>query len=262
MSKNKESFDIDTLLNFRPPSYHCEKCYGLLSSQDFSYTIKEKATCPICKVEYIVTDRFKYSRDVGSYLESQYLGIKFDNLIAHSKTLAWIGYKLRTASKNKFLKFQPMRALLESLGRAEKFVHFASYGLSHLLLGSLKSTALRVPVRGIVSKPEDYVVDEIKRCPDETPALKIQVYGNVESVQKEKPIPHQKIIIIDGLIAFKGSANLTVSGWRKAAEGREIIDFVTDVQEVIDLNNKYFSPIWAEFSDFDQQIEMWEEVPF
>ncbi len=67
------------------------------------------------------------------------------------------------------------------------------------------------------------------------------------------------MIIIDGLLAFKGSANLTLSGWRKAAQGRDVIELVTDLKEVVDLNNRYFSPIWAEFQN-TQQITM--ELPF
>lgn len=35
--------------------------------------------------------------------------------------------------------------------------------------------------------------------------------------------PHQKVLVVDGLLAFKGSANLTTAGWRKAAEQCEII---------------------------------------
>ena len=66
--------------------------------------------------------------------------------------------------------------------------------------------------------------------------------------------------MIDGLIAFKGSANLTVSGWRRAAEGRDIIECVTDVKQVVQLHNRYFSPIWDEFSDV-RIVRMLDESP-
>ncbi len=51
------------------------------------------------------------------------------------------------------------------------------------------------------------------------------------------------------MIAFKGSANLTDIGWRKAAHGAEVIDMVTDVREVCELNNRFFSPVWAGFEN-------------
>jgi len=69
-------------------------------------------------------------------------------------------------------------------------------------------------------------------------------------------MPHQKLVVIDGLLAFKGAANLTLAGWRKAAQGRDVVEVVTDVDEVIDLNNRLFSPIWAELDDFGDSIRM------
>lgn len=73
------------------------------------------------------------------------------------------------------------------------------------------------------------------------------------------PIPHQKILVIDVLIAFKGSANLTLSGWRKAANGREFLEIVTNIDDVIDLNNRFFSPVWADLNNIHNEIEMVSE---
>jgi hypothetical protein len=58
------------------------------------------------------------------------------------------------------------------------------------------------------------------------------------------------------LLAFKGSANLSLSGWRKAAEGRDTVDVVTDIDQVIEINNRLLAPIWAELSDIGETIDM------
>jgi phosphatidylserine/phosphatidylglycerophosphate/cardiolipin synthase-like enzyme len=56
--------------------------------------------------------------------------------------------------------------------------------------------------------------------------------------------PHQKLVVVDGLIAFKGSANLTNTGMRRADRGLDIHETVTDYADVTRLNNKFFAPVW------------------
>jgi hypothetical protein len=60
--------------------------------------------------------------------------------------------------------------------------------------------------------------------------------------------------VIDGLMTFKGSANLTQTAWRKAEKGRDEVEVVTDVEKVIKLHNRYFSPIWADLSEYGDAI--------
>jgi hypothetical protein len=38
---------------------------------------------------------------------------------------------------------------------------------------------------------------------------------------------------------------MTDFGWRKAAHGHEVIEPVTNVGEVVDLHNRFFSPVWS-----------------
>jgi len=51
------------------------------------------------------------------------------------------------------------------------------------------------------------------------------------------PQLHQKLIIADGLVAFKGSANATLTSWTR--EG-ELIEFTPEPLEVKALNDEYF----------------------
>jgi phosphatidylserine/phosphatidylglycerophosphate/cardiolipin synthase-like enzyme len=143
----------------------------------------------------------------------------------------------------------PLRVLLQAMLSAECFIHFTSIGVSPFILGALKLAAQKVPVRGIVSVVGDYLTKELTEFEDEAPRLEVRLFDYKMQPESRDTIPHQKIIVIDGLIAFKGSANLTVSGWRRAAEGRDIVETETDMRQVIELHNRFFSPIWAEFSD-------------
>src|SRR5262249_21598106 len=51
-------------------------------------------------------------------------------------------------------------------------------------------------------------------------------------------VPHKKLIVIDGLLAFKGSANLTQTAWRSAEQGMDIIEVVSNISEVSRLHNR------------------------
>ena len=261
----EKRFDIESLLTFHPPKYFCEKCYGLITKDVFGWP-SEKIECPICGVEYVPTEEYN-KWEAGKYLSVKNLEIKFSDIIAHSRILAGIARRAKYFLKSKKEKIiynhdvTPMRALLSSLCYAQNFVHFITFGISTMFLGALKLAAQSIDVRGIISNIDNKLVDELTNYNYEAPKLDLKIFGRGGEKKKGQTMPHQKIIIIDGLMGFKGSANLTIPGWRKATEKREIIEVVTDVKEVIELNNQFFSPIWAEFSDINDKIEM-QEAPF
>lgn len=144
-----------------------------------------------------------------------------------------------------------LHVLLEAISRARWFVHFTTYGISHQIIGALKLASHRVSVRGIVSCADESVEREVRiHSPDGgayfgtmNPEFSIYTTPATNDARENSSIPHQKLVIVDGLLAFKGSANLTLSGWRKAAEGLDLIELVTDVDEVARLNNQFFSPL-------------------
>jgi hypothetical protein len=111
----------------------------------------------------------------------------------------------------------------------------------------MRMLSFRVPVRGIVSNANSHIAEEVTQYQSDSPRLDIKIYPQ-NSRAENSSTPHQKLIIIDGLIAFKGSANLTLDGLRKAAKGYDSVEVVTDVKEVVDLNNNLFSPVWGRFS--------------
>jgi hypothetical protein len=255
-------FDIGSLATFSLAKYQCEKCRGLLQwSHSFVRSNDHTTTCPMCRVAYLPTKQFPY---IDRYLDRHGpVCLNTKEALAQAQQLAEIVARMRGYQKEPISSpyaYTPLRGLLEVLSIAQKFVHFTTYGaIPHLLIGALKVTAQHMPVRGIVSGAKgellsENTVSELTNYPDEAPAMDVKIYD--PSLTGWKSMPHQKLIIIDGLLAFKGSANLSLSGWRKAAEGRDTVDVVTDIDRVIEINNRLFAPIWAELSDIGETIDM------
>jgi len=130
------------------------------------------------------------------------------------------------------------------------------------MIGILKLAAQYVPVRGIISgNVAEQIISEVTDFKDEAPNLSLDFWkhGNLRGMDE----PHHKLIVIDGLIAFKGSANLTHTAWRSVINGMDIIEVVTDTEEVIKLHNSFFSPLWARLSKLEDEICMDDDdIPF
>ncbi|MDL1900233.1 hypothetical protein FBR02_05635 [Anaerolineae bacterium CFX9] len=229
-----QGFDIDSLLRFTPPEFMCERCCGLIVNVQPNAS---RWRCPVCDEDYLSTDEYPTALEA---MRARGMQLAFHDLVAHSQKLARVARNTRASMMKRNPSYPPLRALFETLASAEKFIHFSTYGISAMLLGALKMASLRVDVRGVVSGVKnDALYKELTGYTNETPRLNLRVY-NGESAY----FPHQKIVVVDGLMAFKGSANLTDFGWRRAAYGREVIEAVTDIDEVIGLNNRFFSPVW------------------
>jgi phosphatidylserine/phosphatidylglycerophosphate/cardiolipin synthase-like enzyme len=252
-------FDIGSLLNFEPARFQCERCLGLLKRTPTDVTAKTNPSCPLCKVTYIATDVFSTSQ-MDRYLEHMGYSIQIENIFEHCKNLATIALKVRNLEEEEGpfpQDYPPLRGLLEALSQARQFVHFTSYNISHVIIGALKLAAQRVSVRGIISGINEQTKRELEDFKSEAPRFRVRTFA---ANNQWEEIPHQKLLVIDGLLAFKGSANLTLNAWRNAAQGLEILEVVSDVEEVISLHNKYFSPIWkvSATEDWEKQatIEM------
>jgi phosphatidylserine/phosphatidylglycerophosphate/cardiolipin synthase-like enzyme len=156
--------------------------------------------------------------------------------------------------------YPPVKGLFEAINTAQKFIHFTTFGINQQILGALKLAAQRIQVRGIVSLPPDqaWLLPELECYQNEAPGLTIKTVCAFTRNWEE--LPHQKLVVIDGLIAFKGSANLTPTAWRKAARGYDEVEVLTDVEKVINLHNRYFSPIWADLSEYGGEIAISNSV--
>jgi hypothetical protein len=92
--------------------------------------------------------------------------------------------------------------LFSALAAAKGFVHFTSWGISQVILGGLKLLSEQeVYVAGIVSSPYSGTLDEIKKSDREMESLFLNVVGIPQ--ERLNMAPHQKLVVIDGLLAFK-----------------------------------------------------------
>lgn len=254
-----KDFDITSILKFQPPKWVCPACRGIFRgfellkengkfvTGDNGYYI---SVCPVCKVRYVYGDPPSLH---GAFKEGGN-AIAEGDMLAHARSLA----KILDSSegKNFFSEDKPwptMRLLLEMLSRAKLFVHFTSWGMSHVLIGALKATSMHVPVYGLVSNVESHARVELTEYPDEAPKLKVSV---IPSSQGIYDAPHQKLVIIDGLVAFKGSTNLTNAGMRRADRALDVTEVETNVAKVTDINNRYFAPVWKRLNAPSDTFEM------
>lgn len=252
-------FDITSILDFKPPRLVCAACRGLM--QTLKTTRDEKGRlnwniCPVCEIDH-QPGEFASDATGGAptFLRERGFTVAHgQDLFQHATSLATIIKKARQH------KWPTMRLLLECLSRAKHFVHFTSWGISHQLIGVLKMTSVRVPVYGFVSNVESSARVELTEFPSETPNFTVNVVSTSHGVFDA---PHQKLIVVDGLIAFKGSTNLTNTGLRKSDRGLDISEVATDFEEVSRLNNSYFSPVWKSLTVGDSTIFLyWDDCPF
>jgi phosphatidylserine/phosphatidylglycerophosphate/cardiolipin synthase-like enzyme len=230
-------FDLDWLLGFAPPAFLCPHCRALLPGREGV----PPRRCPACTTAFQPDPAERAAAFTSAGL-TLFASPTTADTFAHAQRLAAIAAAARDSLRTFSPDYPPMRALLEAFDAARRTIHFTTYGISALLLGALKLASLRVDICGVVSGVRhDTIQRELSDFTGETPRLDVRLYGG-----DARYFPHQKIIVIDGLIAFKGSANMTDFGWRKAAHGREVIEVVTDTAEVTDLNNRFFSPVWAD----------------
>lgn len=242
-------FDITSILDFQPPRWVCPACRALVSQfrhkpqQDRPIAaVKERwpTFCPECDTQLTVDGDLT----VLGALNKEGLGVHRGDLFAHATTLA----KMVQMSRWEFDPWPTMRLFFQALSHAREFVHFTSWGMSHVMIGALKLTSMRVPVYGFVSSVADHARTELSEFPHEAPNLHAKT---IPSSQGIYDAPHQKIIIIDGLLAFKGSTNLTGAGMRRADRGLDVSEMVTDFHEVTKLNNKYFAGVWKRLNHPD-----------
>jgi hypothetical protein len=251
--RDKSNFDIQNLLYFQQPLAQCQKCLAILPRMPRNQL--RQIYCPVCRVQYAIFSNFQI-KQFQSYFRNQGLYVEINNPIEQCKQLASIAIGMQQSSPD----YPPIKGLLQALNQAQCFVHVTSWGISHQFLGYLKMAAQRVKVQGIVSLPPDqaWLLPELECYKNE--AENLQIKAICASSHRWDELPHQKLVVIDGLMAFKGSANLTQTAWRKAGIGYDEVEVVTDVEKVIDLHNRYFSPVWADLSKYGDTITIGESM--
>jgi len=220
---------LDILLQISSPMSICPRCYALRREAPCDGSTAP-AQCPICGMPH------------GPQAPGG--TIQFDNLFEHGRALAILASRARgflTAPHGAppSYAYPPARALFDAFHHAQRFVHFTTCSISQQLIGALTMTAQRVHVRGLVAEAEDSLSADLTR-PEEAPDLDIRLLPT----EGETPRP-ETLIIVDGLVAFRGLPSLTLCGLRQAAARGAAFDVVTDVDAVMQCHNVLFSALWA-----------------
>jgi len=137
------------------------------------------------------------------------------------------------------------------MASAVHFIHFVTYTLDMFFQGILTVISKKVPVRGVIGLPPDNLKRGLIK-EGASSALKnragTEIYFDRTEPFKEA---HQKLLIIDGVLAFAGSMNLTWNAMDKLSREvrREYLDVITPIAQVKKLNNEYFSPLFQACQD-------------
>lgn len=144
-------------------------------------------------------------------------------------------------------QYRPLNYLVEALSKASLFIHIATESIDGFFLGmlSLKYFEPEIEQRIILWHPRT-MYQSLSHLMDHSRIVKGYKH-------RERPLArgllvvtisraHQKLIVVDGCIAFKGSANATLDGW---TEQGNLIEFITDRQDIQELNQVYFAEYMA-----------------
>lgn len=153
-------------------------------------------------------------------------------------------------------------SLMKLIADARHFIHFETRTIDSFFLGLFYLASYRVTVKGTVGlnyeeaqRVNGYIRPLLRRevADEEERALFPEGFtgyyrayapnaeihfdprSNHESV-------HRKRVIIDGVVAITSSRNLTMNGWVSNIEGEDTPKVVSDLSEVVGLNNQEFSP--------------------
>jgi phosphatidylserine/phosphatidylglycerophosphate/cardiolipin synthase-like enzyme len=243
------AFDVCNLLDFSTSGSLCAKCLAIDSIDYATGPPSRPGFCSVCGLRYVATDDYA-PWEVETYLERERgLWIEFDDPIAHGKAIAESVRYLRRRDRSR----SDIRILFDLLQLAKKFVHFMTFTIDPMVVGALKLLSQNVPVRGIVGKAADWPYTELVDHHDEFPKLSCHAFRDDGN---SRQVPHQKLIVIDGLVAIDGSPNLGFDAWRNISGTNERIDIVTEIEKIRRLHNDNFSVLWARHSPIRDRLEM------
>jgi phosphatidylserine/phosphatidylglycerophosphate/cardiolipin synthase-like enzyme len=232
-------------------SYLCPRCLGLLGpridqAEDGTYF------CRVCQSRFVNSPTHPPD-DIYKWLADWWLKLELPDVAAQKRELQTAADGLED---NRIFGFPALDVLLTVLSKAKHHVHFMTWGISPEVVGALKLLcAMGVQVCGIVANARDYLINDLAANYRESLSLEIVSFPQRESWDK----PHIKLIVVDGLLAITGSANLTLAAWRKVSSDGELVSFITDEDEVVRIHNRYFSSAWLKYGR-NRYIDLGPEI--
>jgi len=148
-------------------------------------------------------------------------------------------------------QYRPLNYLVEAFSRAKYFVNIVTESTDRFFLGMLafKLVETNIPIN-IVIWHSKRITQDLSWLWEHSRIIK--GYGTRTNFRERALTTgirmdiirnaHQKFFIIDGIVAFEGSANATLHGWTEQGNS---IPFITDPQQIQVINRKYFSSYTA-----------------
>lgn len=274
-------FDIQTLDAIEPPRFHCAKCLALFwepaTSLNLDYleevladtsidricprcssghTDHSHPLCPVCHVRYVPAVQ-NVDVQIEQFLLTRHPSPWKPRHINQAWSLRFLNHCLNLGSlamQARRREVPPHKTLLRALEVAQAFVHCTSFGPFHPdIEQTLVKVAQHVPVRGIIANADSCTVEHLVHLNHQHTLLTLKpqrgpVYlGDVQ---------YQQLFIIDGLIAFRGSANDMLFEIHDPLPRKGVLDVITESDAIFALHNRFFSPLWAQESKEQDVIVM------
>lgn len=201
--------------------------------------------------DYSVSERYDNESDINR----RCLVCNTDSVlplhIQHTRLVTLANQMSKEFPNKRFLderpQYRPLNYLIEALVHAKYFIHIVTESTDRFFLGmlALKFFDQDMQINVVVWHP-NRIYQDLGWLWQHSRILK--GYGTRERIFTTGiridaiPDAHQKFIIIDGCIAFEGSANASLVGWTKQGNS---IRFTTDPKEIQLLNSTYFSAYMA-----------------
>ncbi|MFC1932619.1 hypothetical protein ACFLXU_03180 [Chloroflexota bacterium] len=192
-------------------------------------TLRNVWICDLCKADGVVDMKINPSKELRSLIKDMEAAApsgSFDDTRPY---------------------YRPLNYLLDALKLAKNFVNIATESMDAFFLGvlCLKQSEPEIEQRVMLWHPQR-LYEDLGQLMNHSMVIKgFQKRENVISrglliatVSKA----HQKLFVIDGVVAFKGSANASLDAW---TDQGNIIDLVTNPISIQTLNRRYFASYMA-----------------
>lgn len=170
--------------------------------------------------------------------------------------------KLETIYEGEYLNL-----LIDAISKSKNFINFLTYNIDTTFLSLLYLASRFTSVRGIVAGTPwnsengggNFNRSLLETFHDTT-SREMDFAMLVDNDIEEN---HTKLVIIDGLLAFGGSVNLSYRGYKKASKGKELPLVESNPDKVIEMNNSYFANQWTKLNELEDNFPLEEDLlPF
>lgn len=222
-------FDIRNLSDAAFPEALCPRCGAIVHFRlNWQHMRHRSETCRVCRQPWTL----KPAEDWCAFFRQYDSLCRVENPWQHARDL----FNATSTPPELAAAF----TLFQLMAATQRFFHFATWTISDAFLGAAAILSTRVRVRGVVGKMNARQREALEVLESGSANLSISVHGDTNSWDS----PHQKLYVFDGLVAIDGSANFTTHAWKQVDVTKERIRFATDLDEVREINNRYFAPHW------------------